>query len=135
MLLRFRKSHHSHTSSGNTYGRQLLELALDVQLLSFRYFFKDQKDAISWQNNLSEYKAIANCLGSSSLIIPSTIQWKWYRRCRNKAPLCSFSVGLPTLIGSNLDEGTLFTPQDTSFPTQISNYITGTTTSSEIAVV
>ncbi|KAF9472682.1 extracellular triacylglycerol lipase precursor [Pholiota conissans] len=40
---------------------------------------------------------------------------------------------LPTLIGSNLDEGTLFTPQGTNSPNQINDALTALTTPSEIA--
>lgn len=50
----------------------------------------------------------------------------------DRPSLLTLQARLPTLIGSNLDEGTLFTPQDTSSPNAVSDLITAGTTPSEI---
>jgi carboxylesterase type B len=50
----------------------------------------------------------------------------------DRPSLLTLQAGLPTLIGSNLDEGTLFTPQGTNSPDQISALFMNTTTPSEI---
>ncbi|KAF8181104.1 esterase 1 [Pholiota molesta] len=52
----------------------------------------------------------------------------------DRPSLLTLQAGLPTLIGSNLDEGTLFTPQGTDSPDQITELFMNTTTPSEIQI-